>query len=161
MNPQTQTTTTSSATNVVTLRPDQRTCAHCEGPIAAKRRSDAKFCHPNCSRKASYQRKSPEERFEINKRSNDRRFEFDLLPILRNLGRTHGDLLGAPQPLLDWVVMRLLLEAHTNWRWGLALNYQQSRDALAEIAGGHDQLERIEEEFSQMELEAVDHRANA
>lgn len=62
-----------------------RTCQHCAEPIPEMKHESAKYCGPNCNRKAVYHRKSPEERREINARSNRRRYMKDLLPRVRSI----------------------------------------------------------------------------
>ncbi|SIT81222.1 hypothetical protein SAMN05421665_1236 [Yoonia rosea] len=123
-----------------------RICLQCEGPIPEHKIASAKYCHLNCARVASYHRKSPEARKAYNKQSNDRRMRQDLLPILRTLGRSAGEAeIIEGTPLGRYVVGMFLLERLSNWKLDLALNFNQARNTLAALAGGHDELDELEE----------------
>lgn len=121
-----------------------RTCQQCAGPIAPEKQSTARYCHPNCARVAVYQRKSPEARAEINKRSNDRRFNQDLLPIIRTASKI-PDGLTPGSDVARWAVACFLVARRSDWKLDHALNFQQCRSMLATMAGGDDELEVIED----------------
>lgn len=121
-----------------------RTCQQCAGPIAPEKKATAKYCHPNCARVATYQRKSPEARAEINKRSNDRRFNQDLLPIIRTASKI-PDGLTPGSDVARWAVACFLIARMSDWKMLHALNFQQCRNTLITLAGGEDALEDLEE----------------
>ena len=130
----------------MTTQTATRTCKQCEGPIPEHKIASAQYCHLNCARVASYHRKSPEARAAYNKQSNDRRMEKDLLPILRTLGRSAGEAeIIEGTPLGRYVVGMFLLERMSNWKLHHALNFNQARNTLATLAGGHDELDELEE----------------
>lgn len=121
-----------------------RTCQQCAGPIAPEKQATARYCHPNCARVAVYRRKSPEARAEINKRSNDRRFNQDLLPIIRTASRVPEGLIPGSD-VARWAVACFLVARRSDWKLDHALNFQQCRSMLATMAGGDDELEVIED----------------
>ena len=146
--------------NSKTTATTARTCAFCEEPIPAERSIQAIYCHPNCRRKAVYHRKSPEERSEINKRSNTRRFQKDLLPRLRSISKVPAEI-PPGSPVAVWVVQRVLLERFSCWKWDHALNFLQAREALAELAGGFEALNRIETELNEQIIDLMHGKADA
>ena len=96
----------------------------------------------------------------INARSNRRRFEKDLLPHIRSISKA-PELIASGSPLARYVVATLLIARRGAWKLDLALNYSQVQAALAELAGGYDELEKIEDlifekatELMEMELTA-------
>lgn len=121
-----------------------RTCQQCAGPIAPEKQATARYCHPNCARVAVYRRKSPEARAEINKRSNDRRFNQDLLPIIRTASRVPEGLTPGSD-VARWAVACLLIARMSDWKMLHALNFQQCRNTLITLAGGEEALEDLEE----------------
>jgi hypothetical protein len=141
-------TMTNTMTNEVAKTPataSPRTCHHCEGPIPEHMNANTRFCHGNCSRVAGYQRRSPEERAEINKRSNYRRYKQDLLPILRSVSHIPDYGLAAGSDVAKLAVACFLIERLRNWKLNLALNYEQARNKLATLAGGDDEFEALED----------------
>jgi predicted RNA-binding Zn-ribbon protein involved in translation (DUF1610 family) len=121
-----------------------RTCQQCAGPIVPEKQATAKYCHPNCGRVANYRRKTPEARTEINKRSNDRRFKQDLLPILKTASKIPQGLTPG-SAVARWAVACFLIARLGDWKLDLALNFNQCRTALATMAGGECELEVLEE----------------
>jgi hypothetical protein len=116
----------------------------------------AKYCQRDCQRRASYQRKSPEDRAAYNKRSNDRRMTKDLLPILRTLGRSAGEAeIIDGTPLGRYAVGMILMARLSDWKVDHALNFNQARNALSKLAGGESELEEIEELIFSHALEAM------
>mgnify|MGYP001062830462 CR=1 FL=1 len=132
-----------------------RTCAHCKGPIPAERNRKAKYCHPNCSRKAGYHRKSPEERREINARSNRRRYEKDLLPFIRAVSKV-PEVIEPGSSLAQFAVVCFLISRTRSWKLDHALNYSQCHDALAELTGGHEELEKLEDAIFEKATELME-----
>lgn len=134
-----------------TETPDEtRSCRHCAGPIPSHKQRSAIYCHKNCARKAGYHRKTPEERAEINKRSNQRRYVKDLLPRIQLLKRIASELPSGSE--VGYAIAALVhRQTMTDWRWSLAIGYAQSQEALVHLAGGPEYLEEIIED----ELEAV------
>lgn len=129
-------------------------CTHCEQPIPSERNSI--YCHNNCQRKASYHRKTPRERAEINKRSNDRRMQKDLLPIIRTLLRTSKDaecIEGTP--LGRYVVAEFILASQRDWKLKHALHFSQCRGVLSKLAGGDTELHEIEELITEQTLKVM------
>lgn len=103
-----------------------------------------------------YQRKSPEDRAEINKRSNDRRMKQDLLPIIRQLLRSSKDvecLEGTP--LGRYVAAQFILARGKCWKLDHALNFNKARDVLNRLAGGEDELHDLEELIFDHFIDAV------
>jgi len=121
-----------------------QSCNHCNGPIPEGQINPSKYCHLNCARKAAYHRKTPAQRAEINARSNRRRFEKDLLPHIRSISKA-TETIEPNTPIARWVVVCLLAERMRAWKLNLAMNYSQVQDALAELAGGYDRLEELED----------------
>ncbi|QFT74022.1 hypothetical protein FIU92_13370 [Ruegeria sp. THAF33] len=127
-----------------------RRCRLCAGPIPAHKHRSAVYCHKNCNRKAVYHRKTPEERAEINKRSNQRRYVKDLLPRIQLLKQVASELHAGSD--VGYAIAALVhRQTITDWRWSLAIGYAQSQEALVHLVGGPEYLEEIIEE----ELEAV------
>ena len=132
--------------NMTNAQEPIRTCAHCDGPIASTKISSAQYCHANCSRKANYYRKSPEERAAYNKRSNTRRMTKDLLPIIRQLLRSSKDVESIEgTPLGRYVAAQFIIARRTDWRLDHALNFNNARAVLNRLAGGEDELLDLEE----------------
>ena len=131
-------------TNEVT-KTATRTCKQCEGPIPEHKIASAQYCHLNCARVASYQRKSPEARAKINKQSNDRRMKQDLLPILRSISHIPDYGITPGSDVAKFAVVCFLLEGMKKWKLQHALNFNQARNTLATLAGGHDELDELEE----------------
>ncbi len=121
-----------------------RICQHCSDPIPKHKIASAKYCHGNCARKATYHRKSPADRAEINKRSNDRRFKQDLLPLIRTASRLPEGITPGSD-VARWAVACFLIARKSSWKLDLALNFNQCRNNLATLAGGECQLEELEE----------------
>lgn len=129
---------------------ETRRCRLCAGPIPVHKQRSAMYCHGNCARKAVYHRKTPEERAEINKRSNQRRYVKDLLPRIQLLKRVASELHAGSD--MGYAIAALVhRQTVTDWRWSLAIGYAQSHEALVHLAGGPEYLEEIIED----ELEAV------
>lgn len=164
----TNTTTTATAAAFTTTRRsltpppafestrDLPTCASpkCHKPVPARRlKYRAIYCSSNCSRVGVYWRKTEEERQEINKRSNQYRFREKLLPRLQSISKAKELPIPPGHPVAQWIVQRFLLEGYSDWRWGLALNFLQAREALAHLAGGFDKLDQIETALEQKAAE--------
>lgn len=122
----------------------ERTCQQCAGPIAPEKQANAKYCHHNCSRVATYRRKTPEARAEINKRSNDRRFKQDLLPIIITASKIPEGLTPGSD-VARWAVACFLIARMGNWKLLHALQFQQCQNTLITLAGGEEALEDLEE----------------
>lgn len=93
---------------------------------------------------ATYQRKSLEERREINRRSNQRRAERDLLPRVRSLVEL-SKAITPGTPLSQYAAACVLAHAPNDWRWTHAMNFNAARGALERLCGSPDQLEKMED----------------
>lgn len=139
----------------MTSQIDARECAFCAKPIPNERSQQAIYCHRNCGRKASYHRKSPEGRREINKRSNDRRFKQDLLPIIRGLSKFPEEIPNG-HPVAQWTVLMILMKAPRCWKHSLAMNFAALRKVLAEKAGGPDALLALEDMAAEITARSIE-----
>lgn len=138
----------------------QRTCAHCDAPIPAEKNRAAIYCHRNCSRKACYHRMTPEHRAEINRRSNHRRFQQDLLPRIRSISKVPPEITPG-SPLGTYVAIHFLTARLSDWRLDLTLNFSSVRDTLAALVGGHTALEALEDMIFTKSLAIQDRSAAA
>jgi len=140
-------------TNETTTEP--RLCAHCSAPLPANANPQRKYCNHAHARMASYYRKTPEERAEINKRSNTRRFKNDLLPRIRLLANMPAEFTPGSEDA-QFAVAVFLTMAQMDWRTQHALNFKTAREALAAMAGGYEALEEIEEQVFERAMVKID-----
>ena len=134
---------------------DPRSCGYCGADVPPNR---DKWCSPRCSnngsRVASYQRKTPEERAEINKRSNDRRYQKDLKPKIDDIVAFSEEITPGG-PIARYVVGALYVQSIKDWKLRHALHYGMVREALADMAGGWDELTEIETTVEERMIEVM------
>lgn len=127
-----------------TKKRPKRMCRQCGDTIPETRSSRALYCNSNCGRVATYQRKSLEERREINRRSNKRRSERDLLPRVRSIVEL-SKMITPGTPLSQYVAACVIAHAVNDWRWAHALNFNAASGALERMCGDPELLEIFQE----------------